>query len=154
MLAMPRTYVLLSADGSGAPNPTPQDTIDYANFLSVFSDALHKVGVKTSVDVATWSPIWNLTAIGLSSIDYVMNMETYTDDWPTWQKEFNQSIQLIPASKLVVGLETIKDSNSQPYSNAELQERFNMINAAGVKQLGIWRSGIPDNWWPFLNAVN
>ena len=65
-------------DGAGNPVPTAADATAYAAFLTVFSDAMHQAGLVTSVDVATWSAIWNLTAIGESSVDMVISMGTYT----------------------------------------------------------------------------
>ncbi len=57
---------------------TSEDGTNYANFIGTFADALHKEGLLLSVDVATWSPIWNYTAIAATSADYVISMGTYT----------------------------------------------------------------------------
>lgn len=139
--------------GDGAPIPTEQDAQDYAAFLTVYSNALHAAGVKTSVDVATWSLMWNLTAISASSVDYIMTMQTYGDNFTAWKVDFANAVAVIPAEKLVLGLMTYKGSNNATYSTAELKERFDIINAAGVDKVGLWRAGVPDNWWPFLDAL-
>lgn len=139
--------------GNGAPTPTAQDAADYAAFLTTFSDALHKAGLIATVDVATWSPIWNFTAIAASSVDYVMTMSTYTSDFPTFQTQLSYALSTIPAGKLVVGLETVKDNNGTPYPDAELKERFDLLAAANVTRLGLWRAPVPDNWWQFLDAL-
>lgn len=60
--------------GNGAPAPTAQDSADYAAFLDTFSKAMHAAGLVASVDVASWSPIWNFTAIAATDIDYIMTM--------------------------------------------------------------------------------
>jgi hypothetical protein len=138
--------------GNGAPTPTAQDAADYAAFLDAFATAMHAAGVAVTVDVATWSPIWNLTAIGATAVDGVALMSTYTDDWPTWQRVFAEAVAAVPAGKLVVGLETTRSDNS-PYPTPELAQRFAAIKAAGLRRVGVWRAPIPDNWWPFLNAL-
>lgn len=56
---------------------------------------------------------------------------------------------LIPRSKLVVGLE-----NHENLSDASLKLRFDAMASAQppVRNLAIWRSGIEDLWWPYLDA--
>jgi hypothetical protein len=132
--------------GNGAPAPTPDDTVAYAAFLNALADGLHAHALQVSVDVATWSPIWNLTLIGQTHVDYVMTMNTYTSDWATWQKELAIVLQDIPLSKLVVGMETDVALTSQDVAN-----RFAALDAAGVRQIALWRTPIPDIWWPFLD---
>lgn len=62
--------------GGGAPKLTKQDPIDYANFLDALAVALHAQGILVSVDVATWSKVWDLSLISATRVDYIMNMET------------------------------------------------------------------------------
>lgn len=140
------------AGGDGAPTPTEQDALAYANFLTVYSDALHAAGLQVGVDIATWSLMWNMTAIGASSVDYIFTMQTYTDDWATWLAKLQQAVAQIPASKLVIGVESAK-TDGTPYSTAELQQRFAALAQYNVHRVGIWRAPVPDNWWPFLNAL-
>ena len=49
----------------------------YADFLTKFGDALHAHGKVLTVDVASWSHIWNYSAIAASSVDRMMVMSTY-----------------------------------------------------------------------------
>lgn len=132
---------------------TPADAAAYAAFLDTLATALHGHGLKVTVDVAGWSPIWNLTAIAATSVDQVMTMDTYTDDWTSFQASLARAVAVIPPEKLVIGLETTKASNGQPYSDAELAQRFGALAAAGVRKVGLWRAPVPDNWWPFLTAL-
>lgn len=46
---------------------------------------------------------------------------TYTDDWTAFQQQLSYAVSTIPPAKLVIGLETVKASNNQPYSTAELK---------------------------------
>lgn len=133
--------------------PTPQDAADYAAFLGTFSSAMHAAGLVVSVDVATWSPIWDVPAIAASGVDLVATMSTYTANWTTWQEELAYFVSVVPPARLVVGLETVRDSDNQPYTTAELEQRFVALAAAGASQVAVWRSPIPDNWWPFLRAL-
>lgn len=133
--------------------PTPQDAADYAAFLSTFTAAMHAEGLVVSVDVATWSPIWDIPAIAASGVDLVVTMSTYTDDWETWQQELAYFIGAVPRARLVVGLETVRDSDNEPYTTAQLAQRFSALATAGVVQIAVWRSPIPDNWWPFLLSL-
>lgn len=132
---------------------TPQDALDYAAFLNTFADAMHAEGLGVSVDVAGWSPIWNFTAIAATSVDFIATMSTYTDDDQAFFKSLDYAVATIPKEKLVVGLETVKASNNQPYDDAELAVRFNAIKAKGIRRVGLWRAGIPSNWWSFLQAL-
>lgn len=137
----------------GAPTPTNADAVAYASFLDTFAKAMHNEGIAVSVDVATWSALWNLTLIGNSAVDAVMTMQTYTDDWPTFQAKLTEAAATIPADKLVVGLETVQDSTNAPYSDEQLQQRFDLIRSLGLRRVGLWRAGVPDNWWQFLDAL-
>lgn len=137
----------------GAPTPTAADAAAYAAFLDTFAQAMHAEGVMVTVDVATWSSLWNLTLIGSTAVDAIMTMQTYTDDWPTFQAKLTEAAALIPVEKLVVGLETVQDSTNAPYTDAELQQRFDMIRSLGLRRVGLWRAGVPDNWWQFLNTL-
>ena len=101
--------------GDGAPPLTKQDPVDYANFLDTLAGAMHAHGVLVSVDVATWSKIWDVAAIAATRVDYVMNMETYVTNDTVWLQEFADSLALIPREKLVVGLE-----NHENLSDASL----------------------------------
>ena len=142
-------------DGKGAPTPTSADALAYAGFLDTLAKALHAAGpYQLSVAVATWSPIWNLTAIGATDVDFVASMGTYTGGFATWRRQLGELLAAVPRSKAVVGLETTNDDNGgRPFTTDELKERFDALSSAGVRAVGIWRSPIPDNWWPFLRGL-
>ena len=64
---------------SGAvPKATRADALAYANFLDTLAGALHAHSppLLVSVDVATWSEIWNLTAIAATRVDAIFTMST------------------------------------------------------------------------------
>jgi len=132
--------------GGGRPSATPQDALDYAAFLSALAAALHAKGARLSVAAASWSPIWNLTALGASGVDLVEFMGTYTHDFATWEAQLAEAVAAVPLDKLVVGLET------GVVNATELQLRLAPLKRANVRKLGVWRLGVPEEWWPFLDA--
>jgi hypothetical protein len=133
--------------------PTSADAAAYAQFLDTYSTALHAAGLLVSVDVASWSPIWNIPLIARTAVDYIFTMNTYTDNDTAWLRDVNQLTALIPPSKLFIGLETTRASDGLPYPDAVLAMRFQRLKQLGVKQLGLWDAPVPDNWWPFLRSL-
>lgn len=133
--------------------PAPEDSADYAAFLDLFATELHKEGIQVSVDVAGWSPIWNFTLIGSTAVDFVATMSTYTDDDAAFTRSLDYAVATIPKDKLVVGLETVMASTNGLYNQTELAFRFNAIKAKRIRRVGLWRAGVPDLWWPFLNDL-
>jgi hypothetical protein len=132
---------------SAGPKVTKQDPIDYANFLDQLAVQAHLNGLKVSVDVATWSDIWDLKLIGATRVDYIANMETYVKNNTVWLQELAASLELLPVDKLVVGLECDVD-----LTDNDIALRLNALLAAKIKQIGIWKSPIPDSWWNLLDA--
>ena len=135
---------------SSGPPMTKQDPLDYAKFLDTLAGALHEHGILVSVDVATWSKIWDLQAISATRVDYIANMETYVVNDTVWLQEFADSLALIPREKLVVGLE----NHEKGMSDASIKLRFDALAAASppVRNIGIWRAAIEESWWPYLDA--
>ena len=133
--------------------PTAQDAADYAAFLDTLAKALHAHGLLVTVDVATWSAIWDLAAIGRTDVDGIFTMNTYTDGDALWLKELAVVVDAIPLSKLVVGLETTHSSDGKPYNQTDLALRFTAMKSAGVRRVGLWASPVPDLFWPFLAAL-
>jgi len=114
-------------------------------FLSKFAISLHAIGKKLSVDVATWSSIWNYTLLSASGVDKVMTMSTYTNDTTTWRKEFAYALDTIALANLGIGLE-----DDLELSVTDLEYRFQQIIIHGVTEVDIWKMPIPDFWWPSL----
>jgi len=114
-------------------SPTAKDASDYATFLGNFTFAMHdRAGLVVSVDVATWSPIWNIPLIdSASGLELtLLTMSTYTDNWVTWQKELAYFVSAVPSHQLVIGLETIRDSRLTMLSlTAQLKQRFDLSAA-------------------------
>ena len=137
------------------PQPTKQDAIDYASFLNKFSIEMHSINKKLSVDVATWSLLWNLTLLSQTELDYIITMNTYTNHYKTWLNALNEDINDIGNNwnnKLVVGLSTTNLSNKddKPFSENQLQIRFDTLIDKGVDKIGIWDMPLQSDWQSFL----
>ena len=132
--------------------PTLNDSIGYANFLNYFATEMHKNGFQLSVDVASWSIIWNWTLISETNIDYVIPMSTYTSNINTWENALNQEISQINASKLVVGLSTLNlsDPNNAPLPYDSLKQRFDILSQYNVSKIGIWSMPLQNDWYSLL----
>jgi hypothetical protein len=132
--------------------PTEADAAAYAAFLNGLAHALHAHELLVTVDVATWSKIWNLTMIGATAVDAVFTMNTYTAGDALWLQQLAEVVAAVPLEKLVVGLETTRDGG-KPYNQSDLALRFNALRGAGVRRVGLWSSPVPDAFLPFLAAL-
>ena len=61
----------------GPPTGTAADAALYASWMSVLRVALNEIGVRLTVDVASWSPVIGAYATLAPSVDRLMCMETY-----------------------------------------------------------------------------
>jgi hypothetical protein len=139
--------------------------MNYAIFLTTFAKALHQVDKKLTVDVASWNPIWNWTLISNSSVDGIFLMDTYTGNagampqsvsfgthsfagsFDTFAQRLDKALNQIDINKLGIGLESINPNTNQPFSDQELEERFQLLQEFGVQQIDIWDAPVPDNWY-------
>ena len=116
---------------------------------------MHDAGFQLTVDVALWSPIWNLTAIGMTSIDRVISMGTYTSNLTTFASQLQRSAaalgpRAVGAGVYGVGLASIHLDTNKPWTQPELQARFDQIAAAGVTAVQVWKMPIDDMLMQFL----
>ena len=133
--------------------PNETDAQNYAKFLDYFSKEMHAINKTLSVDVATWSKIWNFTAITMTSIDYVIPMNTYTDNYDTWMNNLNYDIKYIDNnSKLVIGLSTLNLSDDQPFTQQQLQMRLNQLKQDNIDKIAIWRIPLQNVWYQLLQG--
>lgn len=139
----------------------PGDAASYAAFLSDLRAQLSAHGKFVSVDAATWSPIWNLTALNTSMAafvgggsltpvlpGYVATMSTYVQTDAVFLQEAAVAAKSIKLDNLIVGLETWPGE----LTTANVTLRFVALEALGVKRVAIWRSPIPDFWWGIIRG--
>jgi len=126
---------------------TSEDASNYARFLSTFASELHHINKILTVDVANWNAVWNLTEISHSKVDRIFTMDTYTTNLTTYQRVFKRDVEQVNnMEKLGIGLQIYS------FSDEEIKERFDMITKYDVREIDIWKMGIPDNWWPFIDS--
>jgi len=132
---------------------TQEDAINYANFLSQFATTLHKIHKKLNVDIASWNTVWDWNLLSQSKVDNLFLMNTYTGNFDEFKKSLEEAVEEIDILKLGIGLETInEDNHNQPFTDAELKQRFKLIEQYHIQEIDIWRSAIPNNWWPFIDS--
>eukprot|EP00753_Platysulcus_tardus_P017085 PLAT6263.1.p2 GENE.PLAT6263.1~~PLAT6263.1.p2 ORF type:complete len:301 (+),score=116.58 PLAT6263.1:34-903(+) len=131
-------------------NVTKQDAQDYATFLNNAGDQLAAAGLRLSATIASWSPIWNYTALAETSVSTLNDMSTYTGDWTVWQKELATVTSIVPLGQLGIGLETMNPNTKAPFTLAEMEQRFTALTKADVLEIDIWDAPVPANWLPLL----
>jgi len=145
-------YVGYNLDWEPTDNVTDEDGIRYAEFIETFSQALHQHHLLLSVDVATWSPIWNYTAIAATSVDMIISMGTYTSTDSSFSKQLDLLLSSFGSERSGVGLETVNASTSERISLDEVVWRFQQISLSGAREVDIWCMPVPPLWWPLLRS--
>ncbi|KAJ5080304.1 chitinase domain-containing protein 1 family member [Anaeramoeba ignava] len=129
---------------------TDKDGNDYANFITLFANELHKNSLELLVNCAHWSKLWNLTAISLSSADLIIDMSTYTTNTQTWATIFQEDVQLFSLSKLSIGLEC---DTVPPLSDQDLKYRFTLLKNYDIIAIAIWQMPMPENWFQYFDEL-
>ena len=87
---------------------TDEDGVEYAAFVTYFADKLHDYGLKLTVDIATWSPIWNYPLLAQTSADRFISMGTYTSTDSSFTNQLDKLVDTFGPEKSGVGLEMVK----------------------------------------------
>ncbi len=127
-----------------------EDAARYVQFLDTFALALHKVGKRLSVDVASWNKFWNFTLLAGSRVDTIHQMDTYccNDNFTEWQSVFERSANVISPRLLSVGL-----ISEQPLlSQANLTMRLNYLTAHNINRAAYWKIPMPQAYWDAIAA--
>jgi len=143
-------YTGWNLDWEPTVNGTAEDALNYAVFLNSAALKLQEKGMLLTVDVATWNPIWNLSAIAATNVNRMMFMSTYTGGWTTWQHMLDIAVSKIGLEKLGVGLDTHNPGTKDLLTEAQVRERFSALSKAGVLEVDIWAMPLPDYWIPIL----
>jgi hypothetical protein len=143
-------YTGYNLDWEPTDDVTAEDGNDYAAFIQTFGDALHAHDLKLTADIATWSPIWNYTAIAATSVDMGISMGTYTSTDTSFTSQLNTLVSAFGAGRSGVGLETVNASTNARMPMDEVAWRFQQIKASGAVEVDLWRMPVPPLWWPLL----
>lgn len=131
---------------------TEEDGLNYAKFIDTFAKALHEADLMLTVDYATWSPIWNVTAMAETDVDKLISMGTYTST----DSSFTHQLQILTdavngdGSRAGVGLENVNASTGERIPMDEVVWRFNETVNGGAQEIDIWRMPVPPLWWPLI----
>ncbi|MEM0272902.1 MAG: hypothetical protein QW514_10215 [Thermoprotei archaeon] len=130
--------------------------LSYARFLTVFADALHRVGKRLSVDVASWNGFWNFSDLANTSVDMFYDMDTYAAGLAEFENALSTANSTIPHGKLGVGLITVDVDTGAPLGYDAVLQRFELVEDYGVRSIAIWDMPLPSFWWNltagFLNT--
>lgn len=143
-------YTGYNLDWEPTDDVTEQDGSDYAAFIETFAKALHAENLKLTADIATWSPIWNYTAIATTSVDVGISMGTYTSTDSSFTSQLETLVTAFGPARSGVGLETVNASTSARMPMDEVAWRFQQITASGAVEVDLWRMPVPPLWWPLL----
>jgi hypothetical protein len=143
-------YTGYNLDWEPTDDVTAQDGNDYAVFIDTFADALHGANLKLTADIATWSPIWNYTAIAATSTDMGISMGTYTSTDTSFTSQLNTLVTAFGPARSGVGLETVNASTNARLPLDEVTWRFQQIKASGAVEVDLWRMPVPPLWWPII----
>ena len=129
---------------------TDEDGLNYATFIETFNSFLNKYNLKLSVDIATWSPIWNYTAIAATSVPKAISMGTYTATDTSFTKQLDLLIDAFGPDRSGVGLEYVNATSGERLPLDEINWRFQQITDSGAVEIDIWRMPVPPLWLPLI----
>mmetsp|Transcript_25773 Transcript_25773/g.43000 ORF Transcript_25773/g.43000 Transcript_25773/m.43000 type:complete len:300 (-) Transcript_25773:169-1068(-) len=144
-------YTGYNLDWEPTDGVTVDDGNDYAIFIDKFATSLHVAGLVLSVDVATWTDIWNYTAISASAVDRAISMGTYTSSDSSFSSQLDLLVTNFGPLRSGVGLETVNASTEQRMSLDEVSWRFQQIEMSGAMEVDLWKMPIPPLWWPLIS---
>ena len=146
----------VNIDWEPTVSATSQDAQDYADFLGLAAAFFTTHEKIFSVDLATWSNLWNFTKIS-NSISQSMkekslhpemtpmmcDMSTYTYNDTIWKEQLDLAVsQIVDLKLLVVGLEV--------FPQTDVAFRFDALKKRGLCKAAIWKIPMNTTWW---NAV-
>lgn len=143
-------YVGYNLDWEPTDDVVTEDGAAYAQFIDVFAKELHRAGLQLTVDIATWSPIWNYTMIANTHVDRGISMGTYTATDSSFAKQMTNLTSAFESNRAGVGLMTVNASSNDPLPLSEVQFRMDSIVASGATEIDIWSSPVPEEWFPLL----
>eukprot|EP01033_Poteriospumella_lacustris_P012891 gene12891-9222_t len=143
-------YAGYNLDWEPTDNVTADDGAAYAAFIDTFATQLHAAGLQLTVDVATWSTIWNYPAIAATSMDRAISMGTYTSSDDSFTSQLTKLTSAFGPARSGAGLMTVNASSNDPLPLEEVSWRIASIQAANVPEIDIWSSPVPDEWLPLL----
>ncbi|RYH05953.1 hypothetical protein EON65_43485 [archaeon] len=144
-------YVGYNLDWEPTDDVTSEDGEAYSVFIDTFAKGLQQANLRLTVDIATWSPIWNYTTIASSgALERGISMGTYTSSDSSFSKQLDTLITAFGPGRAGVGLEVVNASSGALLPLEEVQWRFEQIASSGATEVDLWRMPVPKGWWPML----
>eukprot|EP00604_Paraphysomonas_vestita_P001840 CAMPEP_0174821678 /NCGR_PEP_ID=MMETSP1107-20130205/9175_1 /TAXON_ID=36770 /ORGANISM="Paraphysomonas vestita, Strain GFlagA" /LENGTH=209 /DNA_ID=CAMNT_0016038965 /DNA_START=192 /DNA_END=821 /DNA_ORIENTATION=- len=143
-------YTGYNLDWEPTEDVTSDDGIAYAEFIETFAQQLHANNLKLTVDIATWSAVWNYEELAKTSADTFISMGTYTSSDSSFTNQLNLLVDAFGPSRSGVGLQTVNASTEERIPLNEVIWRFEQIKASGVTEVDIWKTPVPPFWWPIM----
>lgn len=145
-------YIGYNLDWEPTDDVTEADGSAYATFIDTFAKQLHAHDLLLTVDVATWSPIWDYDAMAATAVDKGISMGTYTATDTSFSNQLDLIVDSFGVERAGVGLETVNATSGERLPFDEVAWRFEAINAAAVTEIDLWRLPVPPSWWPLIDA--
>jgi len=139
-------------DGVRGPNATAQDGLDYAQFLDTFAKVLHAENIELTVDIASWSPLWDFEHLAATGVDRLCNMDTYTGNFNLFKSKLSRSVKQIGFPLLGVGLEVLNENRNRAFNTTELYERFELLYSVDAQEIDLWDMPMSDDMWNFVDT--
>jgi len=144
--AVHKGYAGYDVDFEPTSAAAPDDAVAYAAFLTLFAETLQGANKKLTVDVASWSQVWNLTLINGTRVDTIHTMSTYTSNFTYFMRGFSEATEEISLSKLGIGIDTADTNLSQ----GDYDARSQILSKANIQEIDIWRLPLNTMAWDFV----
>ena len=146
-------YTGFNLDWEPTEGVTEGDAAMYTQFVDDFARGLQAEGLQLQVCVANWgSPsIWDYPGLAQTRADYFITMGTYTSSDTSFSDQLAAATTAFGTDRLGVGLEMVNASTEAPLPMDEVTWRFRQVEAAGAKEIDIWKFPVPSAWWPLLH---
>lgn len=129
-----------------------EDGISYANFVQQLTNELHKIGKQLRVYAEPGDLFSNIELLTQTTVDLIITQAyEYKIDIGQFRDKLYFALKHVNKEKLGIGLCPSCLSNTH-FTKEALMYRFQLLLDANITQLGIWASGVPDFWLPFLST--
>lgn len=146
--AMSYGYRGYNLDFEPTAGVSASDALAYAQFIGHFATALQQRGLRLTVDVASWGPIWNFTALASVSGVCYFTMDTYSNSSSSFARGLAKAVDAMGPTRVVAGFDGVDSA----LDGAQVSERLGALSAAGVSGLSVWAAPVSVGWWPAIEG--
>ena len=128
---------------------TNEDALRFAEFLTLFADALDPYNISLSVDIATFVPFWDYEALSKTTTDRILTMDTYCGSNSLFLSRLQTTVDYF-GSRTGIGLLTYDPDTGNLFSDDDIAYRFRTLNEYNIQELDLWMTPIPDVYVPYM----